>query len=81
MPIFTCRCGRRYDLTTIPNPEGNSIVPDGMLDEFESGTEVDRLISAIDTTTTELYRCPDCGRVAIFWVRGESKPIFYVEEK
>lgn len=80
MPKLSCRCGYSFDLITIPPPEGYSIVPDTFFEEFGPESTANDVIDAVDTRTPEMYRCPACGRLAVFWERGSRSPVFYIVE-
>lgn len=80
MPKLCCRCGHSFDLTTIPAPEGYCIVPETFLEGFGPESTAGDVIAALDAKTPEMYRCPECGRLAVFWERGSSIPVFYMVE-
>ncbi len=81
MPKLACKCGHVFDQITIPAPEGYSIVADSWLDRFGPEVTVVDLVAAIDDQTPEMYKCPQCKRLAVFWKRGELNPIFYRMEE
>lgn len=80
MPKLSCRCGHVFDMISIPAPEGYSIVAETFLEEFGPESTANDVIDALDTRTPEMYRCPACGRLAVFWERGSSIPVFYIVE-
>ena len=80
MPQLLCKCGERFDLVTIPSPHGYHMISEQRADEIEPTTDAAHIAQVLFRGSFEAYRCPNCGRLAIFWEKRGNSPTFYLPE-
>jgi len=89
MATVRCRCGGMFSDGSIPCEEQYHLLPDVALEGV-----VDRVITfareakdeaevfyAVRSAATLVYKCPDCGRLIVFWDGLSHVPRFYKPEE
>lgn len=74
MPKYTCKCGESLRFGEIPCSIEWKIVSDQKFDQFSGMVDAEEIYSAMDS----LLKCPNCGRVWIFWDGFKSAPQEYM---
>ena len=79
MPKFVCICKTVIDLSPIPAPDQWMIISDNEMTNVFEKEEKDEIIdvSYIYQQMKIVIKCPNCGRLHIFWDGFEKSPIIY----
>jgi hypothetical protein len=75
MAKFYCECA--YLITTsgeIPNPLEWKIISDSTFDQFSGNVDAEDIYRACES----MFRCPNCGRLWVFWNGFDKDPECYV---
>lgn len=75
MPNRICPCGHVFRLGVIPCPDQWLLISDVDFDRFDKQIETDKLFDAMILAT----KCPDCGRLWIYYDGFGGKPTEYVQ--
>ena len=77
MPKIRCKCNFVIGLGQIPSPDQFMIISDVEYDHFEGQVDSEEIYSAMKVVA----KCPNCGRIHIFW-NGFDNPqtIYKLEE-
>lgn len=74
MPAIACNCGRRISYGEIPCAHEWLVISDTDFDRLSGHVDVDQIYN----TATSLLRCPECGRLWIFWKGFDHEPSEYI---
>lgn len=81
MAQFDCRCGHVFVVSAKAGPEGHMILAESYADKFGPQAKVYDMLDAPEAQWTQMYRCPKCGRLSVFWDAENPTPTTYrVEE-
>lgn len=80
MPKFSCKCGHPFDLNGIPSSDGLRVVTEVALDSLPETSSSEELLDVISKEGWQMFRCPDCRRIAVFWDRDSVYATFYSAE-
>jgi hypothetical protein len=71
MPSYLCKCDARIDYTAIPAPCSYFLIEDRAADVEQD------LITWRTENALNVLKCPDCGRLWIFWDGMQNAPTEY----
>lgn len=74
MPKMICSCQETLSYGEIPNPIEWLIISDAAFDKFSGQVDSETIYQAM----TSLLRCPNCGRLWVFWEGFQSPPQEFV---
>lgn len=74
MPGISCTCGKWLRYGEIPNPIEWLIISDVEYDQFQGQVDAEELLFAMKS----MLKCPQCGRVWIYWNGFRSAPEEYI---
>ncbi len=63
MPSIKCKCGKRLDIGTIPNPNEWLAISDVDYDGYSEQVDAEALYEKF----THFLECDNCGRLWFFW--------------
>ena len=73
MPAIACKCGNRLNFGQIPNPIEWLIIADERFDGFSGDVDAEELYNEF----RNLLKCPQCGRLWVYWDGFEHPPTCY----
>jgi len=78
MGKFNCKCGNILSTSgEIPNPIEWLLISDKDYDSFSDKIDAEDLYLKMKT----ILKCPNCGRLWIFWNGVQEEPSCYFQEK
>ncbi len=80
MPKILCRCKNEIDLISIPCPDGFELISEADLNSLYRipPSRGDDFLEHFRRLRRQVYRCPHCGRLLVFWNKDEAT--FYQPE-
>ena len=82
MPKLKCKCSNVIDLTPIPCDQLYRLIYEKATYDLY-GTKLttgDDLITELFNRSAQVFKCDKCGRLMIFWNRGQVKADVYKPE-
>lgn len=73
MPKIRCVCDYVISLSEIPSPNQYLMISDVEMDNYEGEVDVEQLYMAMKI----VVKCPNCGRLHIFYNGFDKDPIIY----
>jgi hypothetical protein len=75
MPKLLCKCNQVLSFGPIPSPIEWRILSDERFDSFSGWVDAEDIYQA----TNMMLRCPNCGRLWVFWDEA-ANPVEYVPQ-
>ncbi|GGJ28928.1 hypothetical protein [Deinococcus roseus] len=76
MPKMLCNCGKVLSFSPIPNPIEYLFISDVDFDFYDGMADTDALYERFQ----RFAKCPDCGRLWVFWNGFSEMPTSYLPE-
>jgi hypothetical protein len=75
MPKLKCICSNVIDLTSIPCQQKYRLIHEKSSFDLYGikPTTGDEVITELFLRSAQVFRCDNCGRLMIFWTRGQEK--------
>lgn len=87
MSKLECKCGHIMTVHTMEEgflydfiPQGEIMNLFGRWDEIGDGFDSEAFFSEYNKFRTDVYKCPECGRLSIEEPRGSNKFTSYIKE-
>jgi hypothetical protein len=77
MPKIRCRCNFVIGLGQIPSPDQLMIISDAEFDKFAGLVDAEQIYSEMKVVA----KCPNCGRIHIFWDGFDRPQAIYSREE
>lgn len=81
MAGILCLCGRVLSNSAVPNDVEYLLVSDHTLDRVCMMTDTMKAIDAIIDESPSVWKCPGCGRMAVFDQPDSNVPTWYRKER
>lgn len=79
MANMTCPCGHWMSTVSCPNDVEHLLVTDHTLDALAGETDGKKYADTIADEGIEVWKCVECGRLAVFENAG-PRPVWYIRE-
>ncbi|MDB6055654.1 MAG: hypothetical protein JWN25_3177 [Verrucomicrobiales bacterium] len=80
MAKIACKCGHIINLIIHPSPDEFKIISSETMDSLHEQSVLENVFDVIRLENDDMYKCPACSRLIIFWKQNNNLPSLYKPE-